>query len=212
MNSQQRRKFRRAVERAAKDSQGSKQDKPKEEPIQHAIRKTEWLAFSPATVGILLTILLGIPTLLGLRAHPTVSLDVPLNPHNVLSTPVIISNDGLLDLDVIELSSYIVLAEYTHGISEYDDLSRTIQFSKIEIGEKETVAFSTLVGHTSIKDADIALIVSFHPQYMPFWRKTRAFRFHTALDSEGNLRFEPIPSGDVLKRYARLQAHFTRPK
>jgi hypothetical protein len=208
MDSKQRRSFRRAVRREVKRSQNNKEDMPPPEKKRPAKTGKEPTHSSQGTIGILLTILLGIPTVLRLRAHPTVSLSDPLNPDDVRSTPFIISNDGLLDLEKVNVACYVVRMEATGDNEESNVFSANyiMELPNLMIGEKETVPFFDGVNlHEPIKNADVALIVTFYPQYMPFWSKKRVFRFSTVRDSFGKLRMQEQPAGDLLNKMDRFK-------
>jgi hypothetical protein len=82
----------------------------------------------------LLGLIVGGLALIGLRARPTVSLDAPLDVNDVLSTPFLISNDGMLALRDVQVVSYGVRIQYLGGsdetnnvISQYVPPSRVIE-------------------------------------------------------------------------------------
>ena len=158
---------------------------------------------SGITVSILLTILLGIPTLLGLRARPSVSIEVPLDPRDVFSTPLIIVNDGLLDLDNVSIISFDIktLYEQEYAMDEHN-IGLIDGVGTIGAGQKVTLPFYRFVKFPVVpKHADFALIVKFRPGYIPWWTKRAAFRFVTFQDAEGNLRFQQELPGDALALY-----------
>jgi hypothetical protein len=157
-----------------------------------------WVAFGVAIIA-----------LIGLRARPTVSLEPPLDPGNVLSTPVVISNDGILALGDVDIATFVSQVNYTSGSVEtgsvavgYSPPNRTL-----ETGEKETVAFRHFLDMTNayVSYADVSLIVFFRPAYLPFISRKHSFRFKTVLQSDGTLRFQQQPPGNVLEEYERAK-------
>jgi hypothetical protein len=173
--------------------------KPKREK-----RKNEWTTVSPGTVGIILAILFGFPALIGLQSHPTVSLDSPLDVKNVFSTPLILSNDGMMSLQNVRVLTFVINAQHTNGDDELMNiaLGYVPPSGTMEIGEKKTVAMADMFSRdVDFTSGDFALIVKFTPAYMPFWTKRRPFRFQIVRGADGNLRFIQNPSENTLDLY-----------
>jgi hypothetical protein len=160
-----------------------------------------WLATGLALIGLILG---GI----ALRARPTISLEPPLDSRNVISTPIVISNDGMLALKDVEVTSFLYRIDLFTGVvrDQYDIGSGYIPPNKtLETGERETVNISTFLSNDfniNIGYADIGLIVTFRPEYTPC-KRVRAFRLKTARQSDGTLRFEQQPAGDILEQYEK---------
>jgi hypothetical protein len=164
-----------------------------------------WAAFGITLAGALLGAI-------ALRAKPTASLEPPLDPNDVLTTRVVISNDGMLDLENVTIAS--VEEDVLFGSTGHVNRSTKSLGEKysppaetLEIGEKETVEFRKLVTSSDpIISADIGLVVTFTPQYLPRFRRTRAFRFKTVRQADGHLRLEEQPQGELLSDYQHLIA------
>jgi hypothetical protein len=157
--------------------------------------------------GLAIGLLSLVITALGLvafRARPTVSLEAPLDPDNVLTTPVTISNEGVLYLADVRVVCFTRVIEDSRSNFAVNNIGKDYvpPAGTLEDGEKETVPLLALVASTSpITSADVALIVSFEPGYMPFWTKRRAFRFKSVRQKDGLLRFEEQPAADTLELY-----------
>lgn len=141
------------------------------------------------------------------QARPTVSLESPLDPTNVLTTPIVISNEGLLSITDVNVATYIIEADYKDQGIEIGSLG--VRYAppnqRLEPGERETAPFQQMVfsAQSPMISGDVALIVSFMPQYMPFIHRIRPFRFRTVKQADGNLRFEQQPPQDVVRQYER---------
>jgi hypothetical protein len=73
----------------------------------------------------------------------------------------------------------------------------------LDIGDRETIPIESFFVYRShrLTYADVALIISFKPEFIPFWTRTKVFRFKTVSQADGTLRFQQQPPGDVLERY-----------
>ena len=161
-----------------------------------------WAAFFVTVAGVVLGAI-------ALRARPTTSLEPPLDPNDVLTTRVVLSNDGMLDLENVTVASVeeeVIFGNMGRSIKslgeEYSPPARAL-----EIGEKETVEFLTFFkANVPIVSADIGLIVRFTPEFLPFLRRTKAFRFKTVKQADGHLRLEEQPQGELLRDYKQMIA------
>jgi hypothetical protein len=166
-------------------------------------RKFDW-KYWVATGLALLGLLLGA---ISLRARPTVALESPLDSRNVLSTPIVISNDGMMALRDVEVASFVIQAGYQNHDLEMGSIgsSYTPPGAALESGERETVLFEHFFREDRpIIQADIALIVTFSPEFLPFFRRTRVFRFSTARQANGTLSLEHIPAADAFEKYRKV--------
>jgi hypothetical protein len=175
--------------------------KPRPKPKSTLSRwKWDWKYW----LALALSLLLGA---IGLQARPTISLEPPLDVSNVLTTRVIIANDGLLALTNVRVAEFdedILFADYSRSLKSLGE-RYVPPAGRLEPGEKERVSFQSLVVnlHFPIVTADIGLIVSFSPQYLPFLNRRKAFRFKTVADHEGRLRLEEQPAGDLMRDYEK---------
>src|ERR1700675_4778951 len=135
MNRKQRRTFGRAVNRILKSVQENTEYKQLTTRAQLIKENRKWWT------AIVVTIVLGIPTFLGLRAHPSVSLESPLDPKDVYSTPLVISNDGILDLNDVRVATLVIEIQYPAHKLEVGNIvsSYALDTPTIGIGEKKTV-------------------------------------------------------------------------
>jgi hypothetical protein len=198
-----------------KEIQKRRELKPRQQTDQESTgtsfwRKIEWvLGLSVGIAGLLLTAL-------QFQARPTASLGTPLNPTNVLTTPITISNDGLTNLQAIRVQSFFRYAEY-EGRLEVEDTFGNRALSGIETlatGEKEDVLpvqlFDFGKDSRRILKLDFALVVKFRPAYWP-WEKRKFFRFGIAQNSDGTVRLRQEASGDIDEKYDAAVARQERP-
>jgi len=159
-----------------------------------------WVGLGIAVLGLILTAI-------GLRARPTVSLESPLNSNDVFATPFVISNDGILDLENVEVASFLIQARYENGgvAAGIMGINYIPPSAILQPGERETVPFRHFLKIDARPiDADMALIVTFTPQFLPFFKKTKAFRFVTARQANGTLRLQQEPENGALQQYEQL--------
>lgn len=142
-----------------------------------------------------------------LRARPTLSLEEPLNPLDILTTPVVISNDGMLPLNNVDVATFIIDVRYLGGGEQYHSIGVNYvpPSRELDIGEKRTVPFREFVNKLYPPIfADVLMVVSFNRKYIPFSETSRAFRFVTQTQADGKLRFEQQPAGgDIIDEYER---------
>jgi len=145
-------------------------------------------------------------TALQFQARPTVSLDAPLDPKDVLTTQIVISNDGLTDLQALDVQTFFKTIELPrHSVVSDNIGSRPILGHMLAVGEKETVQpeqifdFGPGMSNKTIK-LDFAMMFKFRPAYWPF-SKRRFFRFEMARNADGTQRLHQIPAGDIDKDY-----------
>jgi len=154
--------------------------------------------------------------------RPTVSLGPPLDTKNLLSTQIVIVNNGVLAINDVSFAIYVRSCKLKGGpetdfvaIEDYQPPTKTLQ-----PGEPVTTNFNVIVGNSSLGrgirlvggyDApeflkfDIALIASFRPTWAPFWTRTKAFRF-TAVPTSGGMMMQQVPAEDIESEY-RKQFH-----
>jgi len=144
-----------------------------------------------------------IALVLGMQARPTVSLDTPLDPASVLTTPVVLSNDGPLALTDVHVYAFVLeinmpgLHLKNTGASGYIPPS-----GRMEPGEKKTVPIGQFLSYPGKFDKlDMLTVIEFRPAYMPFWRKRREFRFSGETQADGNMRLQQQPVGDAEERF-----------
>jgi hypothetical protein len=136
-------------------------------------------------------------------------LDPPLDAANPLTAQVVLSNDGMLPLEDVSVASFIGQANYEQGSTANGNLGTgfTPNNQTLDIGDRETVPLGSFFhAYTNrMTYADVALIVSFKPKFMPFWSRTKPFRFKTVKQADGTLRFQQQPPGDILDQYEQVR-------
>lgn len=184
-----------------RESERNKQGKKQKPKIPWKWDWKYWLGTFIAVIGLYIT----------LEARPTVAFDLPLNPYNVMSTPVVLSNDGFLTLDEVQVATYVSDIHYRlSGVQQDVSSEGYFPVGELTRDHKETVPLYSYVGATiagrpdEINSADVSLIVSYKLEYLPFIKREDAFRFITVRQSDGNLRFIQEPTGDVLERYRKM--------
>jgi hypothetical protein len=167
-------------------------------------RPWDWKFWS----GIVIAVLALILTALGLRAaRPEVSLQPPLDPDNVMTTRFVISNQGMLSLEDVNVASFLKnfrdANNNTIGIGSSD---YTYAAGELQPGEGKTLPFAPFIKtSTPVVHGDLSLIVSFSPSYLPFWKKTKGFKFSVVQQSDGRSRLEQQPSEGVEDEYQNMR-------
>jgi len=166
-------------------------------------RSWDWKYLLSSFLGIVGLLLALVPLL----ARPLVVLQEPLNPNDALTSPVVISSSGPLDLNNVEVATFLLEAVDLAGNRERNSISRGYYppNGKLEAGNSQTVPFRRLVNPVGgVASVDVVLIVSFRPDFWWFGRKTKAFRFRSVREAGGKLRFLQQPPGDAMDRYNKL--------
>jgi hypothetical protein len=157
-----------------------------------------WLALFLAIIGLP-------PTIASWSSKPSVSLEAPLDPRDVLSTPVVLSNDGLMAIHNVQVATFIIKAAYDNGMVEIENTGAGYvpPNETLDHASKQVVPFKSLVNQRNARIiyADVALVVSYTPDFFPFWKKTRAFRFLSVWQADGLLRLEEQPESEALNKY-----------
>ena len=146
-----------------------------------------WLGFS-----------LGVVTgYLALVPKVTVVETDPLNPEDIFTSQFIISNDGPLGINSIDISCNIGNVAFERDIHiGQTRLSSTEAYkTKMFVGERGAMPCpltSVINLDASVRSADIYMVLKFRPDYT-WWHIVRIFRFITIMDSKGKLHWLPEP-------------------
>jgi hypothetical protein len=179
---------------------------PKKQSAQTTILGMHPWAFWLTVFALLLSIVGLTLTALQFQARPTVSLGTPLDPANVLSTPIIISNDGLENLQDMGFMSYFKEVKYEGGgeIANATGARVLEAVHTLTAGEKHEVLPAQVVGFFGgtprVRELDFALVVYFRPAYWPK-TKRRFFRFRVAQNSDGTQRLMEVAAEDIEKDF-----------
>lgn len=166
-------------------------------PLQRTISKS-WKVIVGGIA--LLTTSLGIVTgYLSLVPKISVSQNYPLNPSDLFSTPFIVSNDGPMAINRVQVSCEIGPSE-TAGISNLSLTQPALQnLGTMEPGERGTypcgLPQSLIAG---MEVPDVVFVIKFRPNFVP-WHLTRKFRFVRLRAMNGDMFWFPETLGDPLK-------------
>jgi hypothetical protein len=135
---------------------------------------------------------------LSLLPRITVVEGVPLNSADPFSTPFVVSNDGPLGVSSFDFDCIVesLIAKGGNKVLETHVAGPKLRTSRMEVGER-AMAFCPLnsaIEVGPIQSASIKMSASFRPDWV-FWRDTRTFRFATIEDTNGTLRWMPVPIG-----------------
>jgi len=115
----------------------------------------------------------------------------------------------MLALEDVSVATFISQVSYEQGSTATDILGTgfTPNNRTLGIGDRETVALASFFKPYTNRPtyADAALIISFKPEFMPFWPHVKVFRFETVKQADGTLRFQQQPPADILERYEQLR-------
>lgn len=166
--------------------------------------------FCIAIIGLLIGV---ISLVLAIKTEPNVSMESPLDPDSVLTTPFVISNDGPLSIENVKVAILVKgfrdSRNNTIGVG-VSDWGITEMSREMKPGDRKTIPspFQRLVMTVNpVVGGRFALVISFRPAYFPFWQKRRAFLFTIARQADGRSRFEQQPAENILDEYeaARLR-------
>jgi hypothetical protein len=134
---------------------------------------------------------------------PVASVTPPLDPDNILTSRIVLSNNwwtDLIDLSVTSFFEHVTDSRHNESAKEIG-IRYTPNTKVLDAGATVPVPFSGLAKFTGVAlYADIGLIVTYHPRYWPF-KKRKAFRFKTIKQSNGQLRLEQLPPNTLLEDY-----------
>jgi hypothetical protein len=221
MNAKERRRLRRALQNApisaeTKDTQTKTTDM-KAESSPH--RRREDLEFhTPQWLRISWQVMLNMAALLGLVTgymamipRVSVSQSEPLDPDDIFSTPFIVSNDGPLPLETVNISCADFNVVYQQGTtlrSNPNDPGAAISdtsFNAPEVkpGERVSVpcALEQMLKPPSwikVVSSDISIVVSFRIGYTPLPGR-RKFRFVTFRSADNRLHWYPASVSQTAK-------------
>ena len=115
----------------------------------------------------------------------TIHLADPLEPNNPFSSPVLLTNDGLLCLNSITFITKLKMLSDPTGaavVIEKEGVHNMPPFSikRLCKGETSTFGLPDLMQYFELPSApdygDIELVFSFRPSFV-IWRQTKSFRF-----------------------------------
>jgi len=158
-----------------------------------------WSSTAIGAVGLALAVLT-------YEARPTISLDSPLDPDDVTTTPLVVSNDGMLALKDVNVVSFFSELLYSRSMGMRDNIGTgyTPPNQTLETGERETVNLKTFVNFAApVAGMDLALIIYYRMEYTPFHRH-RTFRFRAVRQADGKLRLQQQPAGGIYETYRKI--------
>src|SRR5260370_40734299 len=88
-------------------------EKPAKDQKQPVPKKANWLKILEVSIAVA-SLIIGIAGLiLVLWSGPTISMEPPLDPDKVLTTPFVLSNDGMLTLEDVRVA--LLLRDFEHA-------------------------------------------------------------------------------------------------
>lgn len=186
--------------------QQAKKHKTKKSPPEEPAPRKEWdVKF---WIAFVIALILGA---IQLRPKPIASLDTPLDPRDVLTTPIVIVNGGDLPLSNVSVTCF-ELATFSEGRGfGHDNLAEdyVLPSKTLNWGEAKTVPLYHFFAPGNKIESDILLVVSYQMEYVPFFHRKKAFLFRTVKQADGNLRFVQEPAEEAFehfnKEYERIK-------
>jgi hypothetical protein len=138
-------------------------------------------------------------TALQFRAKPTVSLESPLDPKNILTAQFVISNEGQLAINGVN-ARFIVLSLQDRNRNRLNTgpmqpRPLPLPNQALESGDRMTVGFPSNLARfgVPIVNFDLVVVVQFTPAYAPWWHKNRPFRLTGILHADDTIRLQQQP-------------------
>jgi hypothetical protein len=190
------------------------QKKPQPKKRKRSRKSKDNLTFFVGTaLGVLGLILGSIALIPIMRAKPTVSLEPPLDPGNVFSTPFEIRNSGEVSLHNIRAA--VLMKGFRDAGNMTIDMGSSgwrILSTPDTLDPNDSVTVAPF-DHTirtvfPIVAGDYAVVLLYRPSFFPFTRM-RGFRFTVVQQADGHSRLVPQPEADVVTEYeeARKAIH-----
>jgi hypothetical protein len=153
----------------------------------------KWIGYAFTGLATFLGVVTGYLTLV---SKVSISQNLPLTPEDPFSTPFVISNDGPLGINHIQVycQAIKVRAEAQNFEVRNGKLQNFIPaIPGMEAGEKLTApCWFPFHTRTPITEADLAIRITFRPDFVP-WETKREFRFVMTSGSEGKYYWYPQP-------------------
>ncbi len=155
-------------------------------------------------VFVVATLVGGISGVASLLPRVSLSSEESLDVSDPFSTPFVVSNEGLLDLNDVKIFCGVerVVALDGHvevqGPGNYGAGFPVASFAaeRIEPGQKQSfVCKFHLPKRFPVNYADIAVAVSFRPEW-GIWRKEKLYGFHTVRSLDGTLHWLQHPANE----------------
>ena len=160
-----------------------------------------WVGIAVGIVSIILGALV-------LKQRLTITLESPTDPSNIMSTQIIISNDGILALEDVDVAIFIRnIQGPKYGASRISGTRYQPPARQMNVGDKRTVRLAPWrvgVGQP-IQNVDIGVMVCYRPEILPKWLwagNPKVFRIDSVLQSNGEVRLRQQPDdGNILAEY-----------
>jgi hypothetical protein len=161
-----------------------------------------WLAFAIGALALALGIL-------ETKARPSVSLESPLDPANVMSTQFILENDTWFDFVDMKAAAIIKNLDTTFGhVGTIASGWNTLPIApELKAGDKRTIPYplqGVSFGGT-VTSGDFGLIISYRPRWWPFWERRRGFLFTIGVQADGHSRFQQQPGEGIEREYQEYE-------
>ena len=180
---------------------------PSQKPSRQPGKKWDYVGVAIGLAGLILGAIV-------LESRPTASLEAATDPRNIFSTQIVISNDGAIPLEDVDVGVFIRGVRYLDGSVMQRASGTRYQppSNYLGIGQKKTIKLApfNIVSSSPVTDADIGLIVCYRPILIPdwlWWGDPRVFRFDSVVQSDETARLRQQPDdGKLLAEYADMLA------
>jgi len=178
--------------------------KPKK-GVAGALKPWEWKYWLELLVGVLGVLL----TIATMKAQPSMSLEPPLDPRNVMSTQFVVDNDTWFDFESMQVAA--ISTDITTTLIHADEVSSgwtTLPIPKeLKSGDRETIPHplrATEFGGR-VLSGKFGLVISYRPKWLPFLERRKGFLFTIGVQADGNSRFQQQPGEQVERDYSELE-------
>ena len=174
-----------------------RREKPKRQKEKR--RVFDWKFWLPFMLGLL--------ALKPLLEPPTISLQPPLNPKNLMSTHFVIHNGSWCDYSDLKVTA--MAKNIKTSFVSADDME--VGWDSVPVprdlsgGEDMTIPypFRSIGFGGTLLSGDFGLIVSYRLKRFPFIERRTGFHLTVAVQADGNSRFEIQPGGDEMEKEYR---------
>lgn len=146
-----------------------------------------WLTFSLTVVGGLLTIVLAY---YAFSSKLSITPSGSLNPSDPFATPFVLQNDSLLWVNLVKPYHCSLRKITTEDYLVFQGIDTAIDAPPIpRLDPGESTAFflpfrTVIILRAPINYADIEVVVSYYPAFIPFYKKEKRVRFVTIKSKE----------------------------
>ncbi len=142
-------------------------------------------------VSVVLTVVVGV---LQFSSRISVLPTTPINPSDSFSVPFIVKNEGLLAIYDVKFSChYDQIKDLNENTWTNASQVNVHRVREIGAGQQATVTCNKIRGDITFAHADMSIIVSFRPSFIPWRKEPLPVRFIVERGSDGQLYWLPQP-------------------